>query len=82
MPDKPWRAPRAPSDPRNEVTVVRERRIDAPGNRAVAVAQHLVSLPVWECHARHVTIAPIGPAHGTYIAQGRIMGLIRRAHFD
>ncbi|MGH9242760.1 MAG: hypothetical protein ACRD29_00230 [Acidimicrobiales bacterium] len=83
VPDPPWRAAPAPSDAGCEVTVVRERRMDAPGERAVAVVQHLGSLPVWERKARHVTVTPSGPAHGTYAAYGRIIGLLLwRAHFD
>jgi hypothetical protein len=63
--------------------VIRERCIDASGERALAVVQHLGSLPVWERKARHVTVTTSGPAHGTYKARGRIVGVIRwRAIFD
>ncbi|MGH9267453.1 MAG: hypothetical protein ACRD0D_04680 [Acidimicrobiales bacterium] len=65
------------------MTVVRERHIDAPAERAVAVVQHLGSLPVWECKARRITVTPSGARHGTYTACGRIMGLIPwGARFD
>lgn len=83
VPDPPWRATPTPSDQRREVTVVRERHIDAPAERAVAVVQHLGSLPVWECKARRITVTPSGARHGTYTACGRIMGLIPwGARFD
>src|SRR5260370_17124616 len=45
VPDPPWRTAAAPG--RNEVTVIRQCRLDAPVTRAESVAQHLASLPVW-----------------------------------
>jgi hypothetical protein len=64
VPDPPWRTAAAPG--RNEVTVIRQRRLDTPGTRAVSVVQHLASLPVWERKARRVTVKPAGPRHGNY----------------
>ena len=68
---------------RNEVTVVRQRRLDTPSTRAVSVVQHLASLPVWERKARRVTVNPAGPRTGRYTASGRIAGFLTwRATFD
>jgi hypothetical protein len=58
------------------VTVIRQRRLDTPGTRAVSVVQHLASLPVWERKARRMTVKPAGPRNGTYTAAGRIAGFI------
>jgi hypothetical protein len=77
----PWRTAAAPGW--NEVTVIRQRRIDTPGTRAVSVVQHLASLPVWERKARRVTVTPAGPRNGTYTAAGRIAGFVPwRATFE
>ena len=81
VPDPPWRTAAAPG--RNEVTVIRQRRLGTPGTRAVSVVQHLASLPVWERKARRVTVKPAGPRNGSYTAAGRIAGLVTwRATFD
>jgi hypothetical protein len=61
---------------------MRQRRVDTEAARAVSVVQHLASLPVWERKARRVAVDPRG-RHGSYIASGRIAGLIPwRATFD
>jgi hypothetical protein len=81
IPDPPWRTTAAPGW--NEVTVIRRRRLDAPGTRAVSVVQHLGSLPVWERKARRVTVQPAGPRNGSYTAAGRIAGFVTwRASFE
>src|SRR5260370_42692963 len=69
VPDPPWRTAAAPG--RNEVTVIRQCRLDAPGTRAVSVVQHLASLPVWPRKARSVTVKPDGPRNDSYTAAGR-----------
>jgi hypothetical protein len=74
VPDAPWRTAAAPGW--NEVTVIRQRRLDTPGTRAVSVVRHLASLPVWERKARRVTVKPAGPRSGSYTASGRIAGLV------
>ena len=74
VPDPPWRTAAAPRW--NEVTVIRQRRLDTPGTRAVSVVQHLASLPVWERKARRMTVKPAGPRHGNYTAAGRVAGVI------
>lgn len=79
----PWRALPASGNGPGEVTVVRRRRIETSAARAVAVVQHLGSLPVWERKALDVTVTPSGPHQGTYAARGRIAGVIPwRAEFD
>ena len=81
VPDPPWRTAAAPG--RNEVTVIRQRRLGTPGTRAVSVVQHLASLPVWERKARRVTVKPAGPRTGSYTAAGRIAGFVTwRATFE
>jgi hypothetical protein len=81
VPDPPWRTAAAPG--RNEVTVIGQCRLDAPGTRAVSVVQHLASLPVWERKARRVAVKPDGPRNGSYTAAGRIAGLVTwRATFE
>lgn len=81
VPDPPWRAAAAPG--RNEVSVIRQRRLDTPASRAVSVVQHLASLPVWERKARRMTVQPAGSRTGTYTAAGRIAGLVPwRAAFE
>jgi hypothetical protein len=81
VPDPPWRTGAVPG--RNEVTVIRQRRLGTPGTRAVSVVQHLASLPVWERKARQVTVKPAGPRNGSYTAAGRIAGLVAwRAAFE
>jgi uncharacterized membrane protein len=81
VPDPPWRTAAAPGW--NEVTVIRQCRLDTPGTRAVSVVQHLASLPVWESKARRVTVKPAGPRNGTYTAAGRIAGFVTwRATFE
>lgn len=81
VPDPPWRTAAAAGP--NEVTVIRQRRLDTPASRAVPVVQHLASLPVWERKARRMTVQPAGPRTGTYTAAGRIAGLIPwRATFE
>jgi hypothetical protein len=81
VPDPPWRTAAAPGW--NEVTVIRQRRLDTPGTRAVSVVQRLASLPVWERKARRMTVKPAGPRTGNYTAAGRIAGFIPwRATFE
>jgi hypothetical protein len=81
VPDPPWRT--AAARGWNEVTVIRQRRLDTPGTRAVSVVQHLASLPVWERKARRVTVKPAGPHNGSYSASGRIAGSVTwRATFE
>jgi hypothetical protein len=65
------------------VTVIRQRRLDTPGTRAVSVVRHLASLPVWERKARRVTVKPAGPRNGSYTASGRTAGFVTwRATFE